>query len=63
MDKMEFIENNLLPAIWIEGQDQPAMKLSERMTHYKVPGISLVIIDPGEIAYSKCNGLADVESG
>ena len=39
------IENGLLPAVVIKGQSAPAMKLSERMQYYKVPGLSVAFFD------------------
>ncbi len=42
---IDTIENNLLPAILVEGEKVEGMNILERMEHYKVPGVS--------IAYSK----------
>jgi CubicO group peptidase (beta-lactamase class C family) len=38
-------ENGLRRTIAIQGQEQARFRLSERMDHYRVPGLSLAIID------------------
>jgi CubicO group peptidase (beta-lactamase class C family) len=53
------IENGLLPAVVIKGQAVRAMKLSERMKFYKVPGVSVAFLDHGNIIWSRAYGLAD----
>ncbi|MEM5774871.1 MAG: serine hydrolase domain-containing protein, partial [Anaerolineaceae bacterium] len=62
-DKLTFIENHLQPAFQIEGQRAPEMTLADRMAHYNVPGVSLAVVENGEIAFSKAYGLADAETG
>lgn len=54
------IENGLLPAVVIRGQAIRAMKLSERMKFYKVPGVSVAFFDHGNVIWSRAYGLADV---
>jgi len=54
------IENGLLPAVVIKGQSARAMKLSERMQFYKVPGLSVAFFDHGKIIWTRAYGLADV---
>src|SRR6266404_8870622 len=54
------IENGLLPAVVIKGQSARAMKLSERMQFYKVPGVSVAFFDHGRIIWTRAYGLADV---
>ena len=53
------IENGLLPAVVIKGQAARAMKLSERMQFYKVPGVSVAFFDHGRIIWTRAYGLAD----
>ena len=53
------IENGLLPAVVIKGQAVRAMKLSERMQFYKVPGVSVAFFDRGKIIWTRGYGLAD----
>ena len=54
------IENGLLPAILIKGQDTHGMNLQERMAHYKVPGVSIAFFSGGKILWTKVYGYADV---
>ena len=54
------IENGLLPAVVIKGQAVRAMKISERMQFYKVPGVSVVFFDHGRIIWTRPYGLADM---
>jgi len=53
------IENGLLPAVVIKGQAVRAMKLSERMQFYKVPGVNVAFFDHGKIIWTRGYGLAD----
>ena len=56
------IENGLLPAVIIKGQPPQSMTIADRMTHYKVPGVSVAFFDHGQIIWTKTYGLADVAS-
>ena len=56
------IENGLLPAVVITGQPPKPMTISERMAHYKVPGVSVAFFDHGQIIWSRAYGFADVAS-
>ena len=57
-DRILRIENGLLPGTVIAGE--PAtMSLAERMAHYKVPGVSVAVIDKGDIAWAKAYGVLE----
>ena len=56
------IQNGLLPAVVIKGQAVRAMKLSERMQFYKVPGVSVAFFDRGKIIWTRGYGLADTRT-
>ena len=56
------IENGLIPGVIVKGEPAPLMKLSDRMKHYHVPGISVAFIDHGAIAWTRTYGYADVAS-
>ncbi|MGD9264542.1 MAG: serine hydrolase domain-containing protein, partial [Lysobacterales bacterium] len=58
-DQITRVENNLLPAVIIAGE--PALNLQERMAHYKVPGVSIAVIEDFELIWSRQYGLADAE--
>jgi CubicO group peptidase (beta-lactamase class C family) len=55
------IENGLLNRVAIQGESAAPMKLSDRMEHYKVPGVSIAVIDDGKIEWAKGYGI--LESG
>lgn len=54
------IENGLLPAVVIKGQDAPTMSVADRMKHYHVPGVSVAFLDHGQITWTRTYGFADV---
>jgi CubicO group peptidase (beta-lactamase class C family) len=54
------IENGLLPAVVIKSQAARAMKLSERMQYYKVPGVNVAFFDREKIIWTRAYGLADI---
>jgi CubicO group peptidase (beta-lactamase class C family) len=59
-ERIQRIENGLLPAIMVKGQDARGMNLQERMTHYKVPGVSIAFFSGGKILWSRAYGYANV---
>ena len=54
------IENGLLPQVLVKGEPLPGMKLVDRMAFYKVPGVSIAVIDQGHIDWVRGYGFADV---
>lgn len=57
------IENALLPAVVIQGEPPQTTSLAERMAQYRVPGVSVAVINEGKIEWARGYGLADVQSG
>jgi CubicO group peptidase (beta-lactamase class C family) len=57
-ERIQRVENGLLPAIMIKGQTK-AMKLAERMAHYKVPGLSVAVINDGKIEWARGYGVVE----
>jgi CubicO group peptidase (beta-lactamase class C family) len=55
------IENGLMPPVAIKGKPILAYKLTERMEHYKVPGVSVAFFERGQIVWARGYGYADVE--
>lgn len=55
------VEKGLVPPVIIEGG--PVWSIEERMRFYNVPGLSVAVVDGGEIVWAKGYGLADVDSG
>lgn len=56
------IENGLLPAVVMKGAAHPRMTLAARMAHYKVPGVSVAVINNGAIEWARGFGVSDAES-
>ncbi len=59
-ERVQHVENGLLPAVVIKGQTAP-MKIADRMAHYKTPGVSVAVINNGKIEWVKAYGV--VEAG
>lgn len=57
------IENGLLPSILIKGDSIKSFNLEKRMEHYKVPGVSIAIVENGKIKWAKGYGYANTETG
>lgn len=57
------LEVNLRPAIELEGEAPRRFALQERLAHYNVPGVSVAVMDGGEIAWAQGWGTADLETG
>ena len=58
--RIKRVENGLLPAVLVKGD--PTWTMQERMQHYKVPGVSVAVIENFKITWSKAYGLRDVET-
>ncbi len=57
------VENELLPPVLIVGQPTATSTLAERMALHAVPGVSIAVIDDGEIEWARGYGMADVDEG
>jgi CubicO group peptidase (beta-lactamase class C family) len=53
------VENGLLPGAVIKGAPLAAMKLPERMQFYKIPGVSVAVINDGRIEWARAYGVKD----
>jgi CubicO group peptidase (beta-lactamase class C family) len=58
-ERIARIEHGLLPPVLVKGEPTPNMNLADRMSFYKVPGVSIAVIDQGRIAWARGYGLAD----
>lgn len=52
------VETALLPAVVFDGQAEP-WTLRDRMTRWKVPGVSIAVIDDGRIVWAQGYGVID----
>ncbi len=62
-DRVRRIETGLVPAILIKGQPLVKMSLADRMRHYKVPGVSIAVINDYRIEWAQAYGMIAAESG
>ena len=53
------LSEGLLPAVLVEGREEPIWRLRERLEHHRVPGVSVAVIDGGELRFAKAWGLAE----
>ncbi len=58
-ERIRRVTNGLLPPITIKGQPPAPMNLDDRMRHYKVPGLSVAVIDNFSISWARGYGLRE----
>jgi CubicO group peptidase (beta-lactamase class C family) len=56
--RIKRVEQGLLPAVLIKGD--PAWSLAERMKFYKVPGLSVAVIENFKVVWARAYGVKDV---
>lgn len=56
------VEGGLTTLVQIRGREPERFTLSERMEHYQVPGVSVAVIEDGQVDWARGYGLADVET-
>jgi len=56
------VERGLLKAVYLKGLMPEKATLPERMQFYKVPGISLAVIDQFKVEWAKAYGVKDVQT-
>lgn len=61
-DRITRIETGLIKAVLIEGQETVKMTIADRMERYKVPGLSIAVINDNKIEWAKGYGVLEVES-
>lgn len=58
-ERISRIENGLEPNLQIDGDSIPNFNLEERMRQLRIPGLSIAVINNGEIEWAKGYGMAD----
>ncbi len=53
------IEQGLLPVFTIQGQPLPAMPLAQRMQDYRIPGVSIAVVQNNSLAWAQAYGVTD----
>lgn len=59
--RIQRIENGLLPATVLKGEPPVRMKLAERMQFYRTPGVSVAVINGGKLEWSRAYGYVKAE--
>jgi CubicO group peptidase (beta-lactamase class C family) len=54
------VENGLLPSAVIKGGPPASMKLADRLQFYKVPGVSIAVVNDGRIEWARGFGVKDL---
>jgi CubicO group peptidase (beta-lactamase class C family) len=57
-DRAARVAEGLLPIVHVEGAPLPRLRLGERMSHYRVPGVSVAVADGGAITWARGFGVA-----
>jgi len=63
LQEINTIENSLIKNIQIKGDSIQKFNILERMEYYKVPGVSIAIVENGKIKWAKGYGYANTETG
>ncbi len=58
--RIKRVEQGLLPAVLVKGD--PSWSIEERMKHYKVPGLSIAVINNHKIDWARSYGVTDIET-
>jgi CubicO group peptidase (beta-lactamase class C family) len=61
--EISVIENGLIKNIQIKGDSAQTFNIQERMDYYKVPGVSIAVVENGKIKWAKGYGYANTETG
>ena len=61
-ERIKLVENGLLPQTVIKGQPDPKMNIAERMAYYRVPGVSVAVINNGAIEWARGYGMTEAGS-
>ncbi len=59
--RIKSVEKGLLRAVFLKGQKPEKLDLLERMQFYKVPGVSIAVLDKYQIEWAKSYGIKDVQ--
>ena len=58
--RMQRVEQGLLPSVLIKGS--PGWTIQERMKRYKIPGVSIAVINDYKVEWARGYGLKDIET-
>jgi CubicO group peptidase (beta-lactamase class C family) len=58
--RIERVERGLLPRVQVKGE--PAWTIQERMKHYRIPGVSVAVINDYKVEWARGYGVKDVQT-
>jgi CubicO group peptidase (beta-lactamase class C family) len=58
--RIQNVEKGLLPSVLIKGRS--GWTIQERMKHYKIPGVSIAVINNFKIDWARAYGIKDIET-
>lgn len=61
--EIKAVEQHLIRGLQLEGEDQVTYTLEERMKNYNVPGLSIAVVENGELRWAKGYGIANTNTG
>ena len=61
--RIQRVENGLQTPVSIKGQPRVNMTIAERLKFYKVPGVSVAVIDGGKVEWARGYGLSSPDGG
>lgn len=61
--EIQTIENGLFLATQIEGSAVETFNIRDRMNYYKVPGVSIAVVENGKLKWAKGYGIANTNTG
>ncbi|HHP7239954.1 serine hydrolase [Longibacter sp.] len=56
-DQRRQVEEGLRPAVMVQGESLPTMPLADRMARWNVPGVSIAVIENGELVWAQGYGV------
>ncbi|WP_298517889.1 serine hydrolase [uncultured Kordia sp.] len=63
LNEIQTIENGLLLGIQVEGDPVKTFNIVDRMNFYKVPGVSIAVVEDGKLKWAKGYGIANSNTG
>jgi CubicO group peptidase (beta-lactamase class C family) len=58
-ERIKRVETGLLPAVVIKGAPPAGTTIGERLEHYKIPGVSIAVVNDGRVEWARAYGLKD----
>src|SRR5262249_35327693 len=58
-ERIKRVETGLLPVVVIKGAPPTGTTLAERLEHYKIPGVSIAVVNDGRVEWARAYGLKD----